>query len=503
MNKALYTGLLFFLIFISHAQTRNDINYLTGSSLSGSARYISMGGAFGALGGDVSAISDNPAGSSVFLNTEIGGTINYNNFKFETVYLGNRSNRENELFNFDQFGAVFVFNNKNSKNPWKRISASINVNRIASFENQFTLNGVNTNSIADYFLYYADGIDFENIQLYDDESIAEVYRLLGNDIGYGAQQAFLGYQSYIIDPISNNPYEQSYISNIESSQNRHYLNVINNGFHRKTSFNFSGLYQNILHLGFNINQHRIDFINDQEFFEGEQDLNSFIYDVSFDNKLISYGEGFSLQFGTILKLNNIRLGLSYDSPQWFEINDETIQKISSYRYDGEFEIKENINPEITNTYRPYNIKIPSKVSASFAYVFNERGLFSIEYSSQNLSNSYLSDKGASSYLDEINLDVNNVFLPINTFKVGGEYRFKKVNIRAGFYSRSKNQNFVRNNDQAITFGFGFNFRASAINFSFIQYDQNKKFQLFSRGLIDSYDLNKKLSQLSISYNFKL
>ena len=50
--------------------------------MSGSARYISMGGAFGALGGDVSAISDNPAGSSVFLNTEIGGTINYNNFKY-------------------------------------------------------------------------------------------------------------------------------------------------------------------------------------------------------------------------------------------------------------------------------------------------------------------------------------------------------------------------------------------------------------------------------------
>ena len=98
------------------------------------------------------------------------------------------------------------------------------------------MNGLSTNSIADYFLYYADGINFENIQLYDDESIAEVYRLLGNDIGYGAQQAFLGYQSYIIDPISNNPYEQSYISNIESSQNRHYLNVINNGFHRKTSF---------------------------------------------------------------------------------------------------------------------------------------------------------------------------------------------------------------------------------------------------------------------------
>ena len=66
MNRVLYTGLIFFLNFFSPAQTRNDINYLTSSSLSGSARYISMGGAFGALGGDISAIIDNPAGSSVF-----------------------------------------------------------------------------------------------------------------------------------------------------------------------------------------------------------------------------------------------------------------------------------------------------------------------------------------------------------------------------------------------------------------------------------------------------
>ena len=503
MNQILFIGLVFLITLFSKAQTRNDVNYMTQSSLHGSARYISMGGAFGALGGDISAISDNPAGSSVFLNTEIGGTINYNNINSETVYFGNKLNRESELFNFDQLGAVFVFKNKNSENPWTRISASINVNRIASFENQFTLNGLNTNSIADYFLYYADGIAYENIQLYDNESIADVYRLLGSDIGYGAQQAFLGYQSYIIDPLSNNSSEQSYISNIESTQNRHNLNVNNNGFHRKTSFNFSGLFQNFLHLGFNVNQHRIDFTNDQEFFEGEQDLSSFIYDVSFDNSLISFGEGFSLQFGTILKLNKIRLGISYDSPQWFEIKDETSQKISSFRFDGELDIKESINPEITNVYDPYNIKVPSKISGSFAYIFGKKGLLSMEYSSQNLSNSYLSVSGGSTYLDEINSDVNNIFLAINTFKIGGEYRFKNINLRAGFYNRSKNQDFTIDNDQALSFGVGFNFRASAFNISFIQFEQNKNFELFSKGLVDSYYISKKLSQLSISYNFKL
>jgi hypothetical protein len=86
----------------------------------------------------------------------------------------------------------------------------------------------------------------------------------------------------------------------------------------------------------NINQHRLEFRNDQNFFEGNQDLDSFVYDVNFNNSLISYGEGFSLQFGGILKLNNIRLGLGYDSPQWIDIRDETQQELSAYRFEEGF-----------------------------------------------------------------------------------------------------------------------------------------------------------------------
>ena len=53
---------------ISISQTINDLVYLTKNDLSGTARYTSMGGAFGALGGDLTAIINNPAASSVFLN---------------------------------------------------------------------------------------------------------------------------------------------------------------------------------------------------------------------------------------------------------------------------------------------------------------------------------------------------------------------------------------------------------------------------------------------------
>jgi hypothetical protein len=137
------------------SQTLNDITHLTQTSLNGSARYTSMAGAFGALGGDLTAITYNPAASSVFLNTEIGGSFNFQARENESKYYGEYKSLNEEASYFDQFGAVFIFNNSDEENPWSRISLAINVNRMANFDNQTSLSGMNTSSIADYFLYYA------------------------------------------------------------------------------------------------------------------------------------------------------------------------------------------------------------------------------------------------------------------------------------------------------------------------------------------------------------
>ena len=227
MRSLFYLGTVLIMSQFLVSQTLNDITYLTQTSLTGSARYTAMAGAFGALGGDLTAISNNPAASSVFLNTEIGGSLNFQERENESKYYGEFTSLNEEAFYFDQLGAVFVFNNTNEENPWSRISAAINVNRVTNFDNQTSLSGINNKSIADYFLYYANGIAFEDIQLYDDETISDIYRYLGDEIGFGAQQAFLGYQSYIIDPLSPNDLEKSYISNVSSNKYRTNLDIIN------------------------------------------------------------------------------------------------------------------------------------------------------------------------------------------------------------------------------------------------------------------------------------
>ena len=197
--------LLFIFLLITQqsvSQTVNDISYFLGSELNGSARFNSMAGAFGALGGELSAISINPASSSVFLHSETGGTLTYNNNYVEGRYAGNSVGKEDSTLKFDQIGAVFVFNNNDPESVWSRVSAGINSHRISKFDQNARVLGSNTTGIDAYFLYFADGLAFENLPLYDDETIPEVYRILGEDKGFAAQQAFLGYQAYLINPFN-------------------------------------------------------------------------------------------------------------------------------------------------------------------------------------------------------------------------------------------------------------------------------------------------------------
>ena len=67
-NFSLVLVLVFVNFFSVFGQSISDgLNY-SSNSYQGTARYNSMSGAFGALGGDLSAIAVNPAGSAVFNN---------------------------------------------------------------------------------------------------------------------------------------------------------------------------------------------------------------------------------------------------------------------------------------------------------------------------------------------------------------------------------------------------------------------------------------------------
>src|SRR5690606_13600078 len=214
MKKLFIMVMACLAVTYSQAQDITDAVRYSTEGLTGTARFRAMSGAFGSLGGDLSAITVNPAGSAVFANSYATITINYNQRKSETRYFNGLTANENSDVNFDQAGAVLVFNSTDPENKWSKFSLGFNYSQTNNFDDNFVARGTSNNSIDQYFLGYADGIPLDLLETVDDETVSDLYTYLGENEGFGAQQAFLGYQGFIINPDSNTLENTTYSSAI-------------------------------------------------------------------------------------------------------------------------------------------------------------------------------------------------------------------------------------------------------------------------------------------------
>ena len=92
------------------AQSAVDALSVSPSQLRGSARFVSMGGAFTSLGGDISCMTQNPAGLGMYRYSDVGLTfdVSFRNYKNVTNQ-GSFSQNETRA-TFDNFGYVGVTN---------------------------------------------------------------------------------------------------------------------------------------------------------------------------------------------------------------------------------------------------------------------------------------------------------------------------------------------------------------------------------------------------------
>jgi len=135
------------------AQNINEVVRYGTDNVQGTARFQAMGGAFGALGGDLSSLNINPAGSAVFNYSEFTVTgSNYN--RSNNAFFGSGMlNTEINSLELNQAGGVFVF--KSADSPWKKLSLAVNYDIVENFDNEFFASGTTLNGIDNYFLNFA------------------------------------------------------------------------------------------------------------------------------------------------------------------------------------------------------------------------------------------------------------------------------------------------------------------------------------------------------------
>lgn len=498
-----YIILLFAGFTFSAAQSQEIIDAVryAQDNLSGTARFRAMGGAFGALGGDLSSINVNPAGSAVFSNNQITLTLGSFDSKNNSNYYGTATSASDNSFDINQTGGVFVFKNRDSNSNWKKFSFSINYENTNNFDNSVFSAGTNpTNSVDNYFLSYANGVPLNVLK-------NSSYGELDN----GGQQAFLGYQAYVINSADDtNPNNTQYVSNVTPGGNYYQENgIYSDGYNGKLSFNAATSYKDQLFVGINLNSHFADFYQSTRFYESNTNPLSTDYTVrrlSFDNDLYTNGTGFSFQIGAIAKVTNeVRFGLAYESPTWYNLSDEFSQNIVavSKNISGEL-LPDEVNPNIVNYYAPYKLQTPDKFTGSFAYVFGKTGLISVDYSIKNYGNTKFQPEN-DVYFRDLNSEMNNILNTSGEVRIGAEYKIKEWSLRGGYrFEESPYKNTAVVGDlNSFSGGLGYNFGAFKIDFAYAYAERNSQQGFFSQGFTDGARINTTNNNVSMTLLFEM
>lgn len=500
MKKYILLLITIITVNIIQAQEIRDALRYSQENLNGTARFRAMSGAFGALGGDLSSINVNPAGSAIFANNQLGFTLNNTSINNNSNFFDNTTNVKDSSFDLNQAGGVFVFKNQNKLNNWKKFSVAINFENTNVLNNSIYSAGTNpTNSIANYFVSYANGVP---LNVLEDSNYDE--------LGHGAQQAFLGYQGYIINPVNNNSTNTNYTSNVPAGGNYYQENTITaQGYNGKLSFNAATSFKDKLYIGVNLNSHFVDFRQSSRFYEDNEAPLTPDYTVSrvqFDNDLYTYGTGFSFQLGAIAKLSKeLRFGIAFESPTWLRLNDEFTQKLIGVSANTSEELAPDVvNPNTTNYYEPYKLQTPSKWTGSMAYVFGKKGLISVDYAIKDYS-SIQFKPNSDPYYRTLNNKMNTLLNSASELRLGAEYKIEAWSLRGGYrLEQSPYKNKTTIGDlTGYSGGIGYNFGGTKLDLSYATFKRATQQGFFEQGLTDGAAINTKNSTITLTLLFEL
>lgn len=438
-----------FIGLIANAQILGyeDIGVLLSSeNTQGTARTMAMKGAFGALGGDLSAIAINPASGSIFNNSAATFTLGYEGNNFTSDFYGNQMETLHDNFNITQAGGLLVFENDYPESSFKKVAVAINYNSINNFDNNWE----------------------------------------------ASSSSFIGtFGAY---------------PNVESQS---YKNITS-GKQSEVNFAIATQLNDKLNLGLSFNAYNLDFSEEstrEEFANDGAGYTVDSYEYFWQDVI---GDGFSLGLGAIYKITqDFRLGLSYKSPVWYEIHEENnMYEEDEYDSFGYYDILFSDDPPSyynssnkLQTY-DYDLRTPSKLTGSLAYIFDTQGLISVDISRKNYKGINLKPD-----FSDINHEVDNILADTYSFNLGTEWRFSEISIRGGF---SYEQNpyvaaLETDNKRGYALGMGYDFGGILLDVAY-DYSEKTDYYNFYTDLdyiqIDGAELATKNNKVLATLTFK-
>jgi hypothetical protein len=418
--KRIIKGMLITCLFLPlSAKGQNEIDALRYSQIyfGSTARSISLGGAFGALGGDYTCLSTNPAGLGIYRKSDFSFTLGFADRNHQADFEGNRNDDDRFSLELPHIGVVLASGSETQSSDF---AFGISYNRLASFNNSIFYKGKNTqNSILDSFL--------EEINSNGGVSNDQLFDLFPFD-------GDLAYQTYLINPtiLDSNQYS-SVIPDGGATQS---MNLESDGSMGEFSLGLAGKADDYLTLGFSVGFPNIDYNEVKTYTETDDDNSIFVNDTNiiyndfralkYENFLKTSGTGFNMKAGMIVQpIDWMRVGLAVHTPTWFFMSDIYSSYMQSEFANGSFDYS---SPEGNYTYR---LTTSWRTIASMGFIIGKTALISLESEMVQYPRAKLR---ASDYnFQQENETINTIYKQSSfNFRAGGEWRYGPFSIRGGF-----------------------------------------------------------------------
>lgn len=433
------TRILYILIFSSFilstsAQDQSDALKYSQTFNGGTARFMSMGGAFGALGGDFSSISYNPAGLGVYRSSEFTITPSFKKRTISSDYNGSNGSDYRNRLGLDNFGFVLSYKpNKDTQTGLVNFNVAFGYNRTNDYyANAFAKGDNSTNSIMDYFANNAKGVNYNDLTVPSDPSDNYNPYL---ELSPYYWPATLAWNSYLIDTIAGDPSSYSRMLNSgDGVLQRKYSSTTGSSGEYVISLgtNFS----NKLYIGAtfgitSINYFTSTTLSEDAFLSNDSLSNGYkFYYSDYKQTIETNGTGYNLKVGVIYKpIEGLRLGLALHTPTYYNLED-----IYSYGIHSNFDLHEqeiNKYGDASGTYE-YQLETPFKAIGSIAYTFGDLGLLSIDVEHVNYSSMRLRDPNDGDAFTDANDAIKSSYRNVNNIKAGGEIRINNIFLRGGY-----------------------------------------------------------------------
>jgi len=410
--KAIYSLVTALFIGLSlQAQNHIDALRFSQESLWGTARFVSMGGAFGALGGNASSASHNPAGIAVYSSGENSTTLSFINLETTTdYYSGDNASLISRtgnirLPNINRVSAnIFA---PEEAGDWNRFNFALGYNTLHNFDHDIEISAnQSTDSYIDYIVGQSQGKVYENLDT------------------FGEQLAF---DTYLTDTIGSTT---NYIGAASGAHAKdQYFKSNRSGIINEIYLSFGTAYKNKLFLGATIGFPTISYteenhIRESNFEDPSSDLTSFDY----RSTLSIDGSGINLKLGLIYKLENwLRYGFAIHTPTYFNVNEEYWSDMHTVFDNGDNYYLKSLYIGIND----YDLRTPFKAINSLAIVINKRALLSVDYEYLDYSMAQLSSEIYS--YQNANETIESSYSNSYNLKLGAEWRaHPQLSLRAGY-----------------------------------------------------------------------